>query len=285
MKMVLYYFSGTGNTRFIAEKFLEKAVQAGQRLAGSAGSGTGTEPVETVLLPVDQAPRDGIVIEPDTIFGIGFPVYDLMPPEIVCSFVQALPDARPGQVAFVFSTYTSFPLDANRYVIELLQQKGYRVVAEQNFKAPGAVAYVYANPELPVIRGEAVFEKGVDRAIESFLTQVLAGVGDGAPTIRIRPHPLRKFHQAVSRLVMGNLFYRNLRVTAECTGCGLCAKNCPSSNLTLEGGTLRVLQSNGCLRCMRCVGLCPVRAINFTSSRRRGDYTRSTIEMLYNKEC
>ena len=132
MKMVLYYFSGTGNTRFIAEKFLEKAVQAGQSLAGSTGPGS-----ETLLVPVEQAQRDGVVIESDTIFGIGFPVYDLMPPEIVCSFVQTLPEARPGQSAFVFSTYTSFPLDANRYVIELLQQKGYRVVAEQSFKAPG----------------------------------------------------------------------------------------------------------------------------------------------------
>lgn len=283
MRMVLYYFSGTGNTRIISEKILEKAVRAGQDVDGSAG--TGTEPVETVLLPVDQAQRDGIVIEPDTIFGIGFPVYDLMPPEIVCSFVQALPDARPGQSAFVFSTYTSFPLDANRYVIELLQQKGYRVVAEKSFKAPGAVAYVYANPELPVIRGEAVFGKGTDRTIESFVLQILRGVRIAAPEIRIRPHPLRKFHQAFSRLVMGNLFYRNLRVSAECTGCGLCVKNCPSANLSLENGSLRVLDANGCLRCMRCIVRCPARAINFTSVRRRGDYTRSTIEMLYSKEC
>lgn len=280
MKMVLYYFSGTGNTRFIVEKFLEKAVQTGQRLAGSAGPGS-----ETLLVPVEQALQDGVVIEPDTIFGIGFPVYDLMPPDIVLSFTRLLPEARPGQSAFVFSTYTSFPLDANRYVIELLQQKGYRVVAEQSFKAPGAVAYVYANPELPVVRGEAVFGKGTDRTIEAFILQILRGVRTTAPDIRIRPHPLRKFHQAFSRLVMGTLFYRNLCVSAECTGCGLCVKNCPSANLSLENGLLRVLDANGCLRCMRCVVRCPVRAINFTSARRRGDYTRSTIEMLYNKEC
>ena len=37
MKIILYYFSGTGNTRFIAEKFLEKVVRAGQDVDGSAG--------------------------------------------------------------------------------------------------------------------------------------------------------------------------------------------------------------------------------------------------------
>ena len=234
---------------------------------------------------MEQALHDGVLVDADTIIGIGFPVYDLMPPEIVLSFTRLLPDARPGQAAFVFSTYTSYPLDANRYIIELLQQKGYRVIAEKSFKAPGAVAYIYANPELSVIRGEAVFGKGIARSIESFVMQILRGVRTTAPEILIRPHPLRKFHQFFSRFVMGNLFYRNLRVSVECTACGLCAKSCPSSNLSLENGSLRVLNANGCLRCMRCVVLCPAKAINFTSARRRGDYTRSTIKMLYNKEC
>ncbi len=270
MKITLAYFSGTGNTLFVSGKLLEKL--------------SGLERVETDLIPVEQAIREGLPVEADAILGISFPVYDLMPPDIVLEFAQSLPAALPGQLAFVFSTYTSYPLDANRYVIELLQQKGYHVVAEGSFKAPGAVAYVYANPELPVIRGEAVFGKDTDRRIESFVTELLAAVREIPPEIRIRPHPLRKFHQAFSRFVMGNLFYRNLKVSADCTGCGLCAKNCPSSNLVMEKGSLRILESNGCLRCMRCVVLCPSRAINFSSSRRRGDYTRATIEMLYNKE-
>lgn len=49
----------------------------------------------------------------------------------------------------------------------------------------------------------------------------------------------------------------------KCIGCGLCASDCPSSYLHVEGGKARV-NSVGCLECGHCYAICPQGAIEMT---------------------
>ena len=46
---------------------------------------------------------------------------------------------------------------------------------------------------------------------------------------------------------------------SRCTGCGLCAGNCPAANLRVEKG--KAVPAGRCILCYRCVNLCPVRAV------------------------
>ena len=47
----------------------------------------------------------------------------------------------------------------------------------------------------------------------------------------------------------------------RCTGCGLCAKLCPTRAITLRGG--RPVWEDDCTHCMACIAHCPAEAIEY----------------------
>jgi nitroreductase/NAD-dependent dihydropyrimidine dehydrogenase PreA subunit len=49
----------------------------------------------------------------------------------------------------------------------------------------------------------------------------------------------------------------------KCVGCGLCAKDCVSVNIRLDGGKAKVL-SPDCLMCAHCLAICPENAVSIT---------------------
>ena len=57
-----------------------------------------------------------------------------------------------------------------------------------------------------------------------------------------------------------------------CTRCGLCARECPANNITLDGGSLPRWHGN-CTMCLSCIHRCPVRAIEYgKATRSKGRY-------------
>lgn len=266
MHVKIVYFSGTGNTKFLSEKLLQKFKEK--------------EVSNVELVPVEDALNDiGSFECKDIILGIGYPVYDLMPPNIIIEFVNKLNKTKPRNMAFVFSTYTTNPHDSNYYIIERLQEKGFHVATQENFKAPGASSYFYSNPNYPIVKGKTVFRTGINRQIDNFIINILNS--NYRADIPIQYHRLHKLYQTFSKMTFGILFYRNLKKNNNCINCGQCAKACPTSNLLMQEGKLIIKNSNGCMRCLRCIQICNKKAINFTSSKRRGSYTREITESAY----
>ena len=53
----------------------------------------------------------------------------------------------------------------------------------------------------------------------------------------------------------------SFRVTDDCISCGLCERVCPTGTITLTGG--RPVWSDTCVQCVACIHRCPVRAIEY----------------------
>ena len=72
-----------------------------------------------------------------------------------------------------------------------------------------------------------------------------------------------------------NKFARSTKsfyTTDACTGCGLCAKNCPTHTITMENN--RPVWGSQCYQCLKCINRCPAAAIQYgKATESRGRYT------------
>ncbi|MDC7125858.1 MAG: EFR1 family ferrodoxin [Spirochaetales bacterium] len=264
MKIKLIIFSGTGNTRFIAHKMKENFEKLDNKC----------EIVELDSL----IKRENLNFEEDDILGFGYPVYDMKPPIILLDFIENNFLIKKTINAFVFSTYTSYPLDCNAHIIKLLNKININVIHEGNFKCPGASAYLYSNPENRFVKNSTVFEKNIDIKILKFVKKTLRQ--DNKP-IKAKFNILNKVHQMFTKFLYRMLFYKNLKINNSCISCGLCVKKCPVGNIIKIENKIKINDPNGCLKCLRCIQSCPTKSINFTSSSRTGDYTNDNIIYQY----
>lgn len=241
-KLTAFYFSGTGNTRYVTETLCK-------RLAGG---------FETNVLDI-SARRDlrGELEKADCIL-LAFPVYGSSPPVPMRQFLYRYADCFPARDVIIVATQYMFSGDGAASLGRSVEKCGGRVIFAEHFRMPNNLADCKA---FKIRNGEEIepLLKRTDRRIARFAQKIL----QGRPCKRgFNPfsHALGYFSQRALWRRHENDKKKCLRVdTKKCVGCGLCVKNCPVRNLRMELGKAR--PQGQCALCYRCVNLCPQRAI------------------------
>ena len=250
-KDMIYYFSGTGNSKWIAEQ-----------LAAQTGDQTQSIPDLT---------KDGptaVYAGANSRIGLVFPIYAWGAPLLVERFCLSIQVAN-GAYAFVACTCGD---DAGVAIQRLKRFFPYQ--SAWSFSMPNnyILGYDVDSPELEQRKITAARER-LRLVSESILAgktefDIRAGSGAWLKTAIIRP--------------MFNTFARRTKpfyATNDCNGCGLCERGCPVKAIVLEQEKPVWVRKN-CAQCMSCINRCPKQAIQYGA----GTNGRGRYYFTYNNE-
>ena len=133
------------------------------------------------------------------------------------------------------------------------------------------------------------FEKGYEstakeiiKASHPVLSKIAAAINGGSPLLIREKSSMAKLKSGFVNYGFSKFMIANTKftLTSSCNSCGICEKNCPANNISLKSGK-PVFEKN-CMGCYSCIHRCPQKAINFgkkTENKGRYicvDYRRET---------
>lgn len=236
--MVLY-FSGTGNSRYIAERIAEalgdELLSMNDRIKAGAHS-----PVET-----------------DERLVIVTPTYAWRIPRIVRDHL-AETDFPCGAQAWFVMTCGSEIGNAAKYNRALCQEKQLSYMGTAQIVMPENYIAMFNAPQAEEARQIVVrAEPDIDRAVSAI------AANQAFPQLRNNLYD--RFMSGPVNPIFYSFFVKASAFTAgdACTGCGQCARFCPTNNIAIENG--KPVWGGDCTHCMACICRCPAEAIEYSN--------------------
>ena len=241
MKVLLLYFSGTGNTAYIADRIRDSLIGYGHE-------------ARTWRYRQDKE-RDFDLAECDLI-GLGYPIHAFNAPEVFNSFVKSLPKGDKPYFVFKVSGEPFRLNDASSFIIvKNMKRKGYRLVGEKHFLMPYNIMFRYKD------------------ALAKQMALLAPLLGDAYVKSLLLGEAPRIKHSLSKRLVsfIFRIEYLAPRLNApfirvrkeKCVDCHKCVDNCPTKAIEKwENGKYR-FRASSCSMCMNCAYSCPKDAIVF----------------------
>ena len=235
----IYWFSGTGNTYYLAREFAKMF--------------PGSE-----LISIASLDRSEDVVFDAELTGIFFPVYCFGIPGILSKFLERVQPMKEQGNRFVYAVCTSggYPGAALPLVEDTLQSKN--IDLNSCFHIRMISNYIPLSEPPDANRMDAVFAKA-SRALRI----AAVAVKKRKRTRPLRVFPIDTFLKFVARRAVATLETSDsaFHIDAEkCTGCGVCAKICPASNISQDDSD-RPVWHHHCEQCMACLQWCPQQAI------------------------
>ena len=249
-KAAIFFFSGTGNTWWVADRIKK---QLDQR-----GINADTVSIDTV----DQKKADWWIKTSDIVF-FGWPIYGSDLPAPMKRFIDGLMVVEKGKHVHTFCTQMKFSGDGAWLYHKHFEAKGLTIDTAEHFEMPSNIS-IWNGPLGPPKSEEKIThimdecEKKIAYYIETLMQGEARVRGRHSKALGVwQRAPYRMFYKRMQNL---------LDVDKDrCTKCGLCAKLCPSANIKMEGFPAHQGQ---CDLCMRCYAFCPESAITYRGKTR-----------------
>jgi ferredoxin/flavodoxin len=240
LKGILYYFSGTGNTKWIADKMKYYFDLKGYELN---------------LCSIEDI--EDLNISKHKFIVIGTPIYGKSAPKLVEKFIKKIPNTKENMKCIIYSTQGSKSCAYIEIIKNILHKKGYNVVVQTTITMPNN--YYFALGKISKINYvESILnlaDKKVKYIVNKFVNNNIYIEKTYFIQLKLEALVSKAFKKTLPKLL------KNLQVTNECMSCGRCIRNCPTSNITLENG--KVVFHNNCILCLRCIYICPINAITY----------------------
>ncbi|NEZ47983.1 (Fe-S)-binding protein [Clostridium niameyense] len=246
MKGTLFYFSGTGNTKWVADRIKCEFEKSGHYID---------------ILNIENFDGDLKRIFNYDYLIIGTPIYAEMQPKIVDDFVKKIPKTDNETKVIVYSTQGGHTSCGSESISRALSKKGYKVLIQENIKMINN--YYFAVGKKPIkediesILDEA--EQKIEKLVNSFIQGKRSINNISSLRLLLGKAASKGFKKILPKLS------KNIIASKECTKCGLCVRNCPKGNITVEND--RAVFHSNCMLCLRCIYICPNNLVNYKNKK------------------
>ena len=246
---MIFYFSGCGNSKHVAE-----TIAAG---------------LNDTLTFIPEAAREGqydYTLAEGERLGFVFPIYSWAPPKLVLDFVNKLtvkvPEPVEGPTSKLYIYFACTCGDncglTEKVFRKAVEEKGWSLSACFSVQMPetyiGMAGFKLDTPEnakLKIDKADDLLKRNSARLVnKEHFSEMVVGSLAWLKTYLVNP--------GFNRSATDDSKYC---VTEACIHCGKCVETCPLNNITLEEG--RPKWHGYCTMCMGCYHHCPVNAIQY----------------------
>ena len=250
-KLIIYYFSGTGNARNVTH-WIENIAHKYK--------------IETQIIDISKLKsRKDITIPDNALIGFCSPTHGFNFPPIMFHFLLRFPRSRKNRV-FIINTRAGLKMGkyflpgmsglAQFFSALILILKGFRIVGMHPIDLPSN--WISFHPGIKPKVVESIYRRR-KKETERFALNLINNQKDfkGLRTILIDLliSPIAFLYYIIGRFILAKSFY----ASKDCTNCGLCIKECPLQAIKTVDN--RNFWTYKCESCMQCMNICPERAI------------------------
>lgn len=234
---MIFCFSGTGNSRYIAKIIAEE---------------TGDEIVD-LNVKIKKDDHSPVSVNGDAI--VVTPTYAWRIPRIVSGWLSATELSGAERVWFVMDCGGEIG-NAAKYNRLLAEEKNLVYMGTAQIVMPENYIAMFDVPE----DGEAA---KIVKAAKPYIDDVILHIKSGEAFAAPRNNLYDRFMSGPVNPIFYRFFVKAdaFRVNGGCVGCGLCAKKCPLNNVRLKDG--KPVWGNECTHCMACICYCPKEAVEY----------------------
>lgn len=246
MNVVIYYFSGTGNTKWAVNELCRNLMQENHACTAISIDEKGIVPDESI-------------VHADVV-GFAFPIFGANMPNIMILFFKKLQkhrDLNNSKPAFILTTagfVDGFgPFSGNRY----LKSCGFKLLSYVNLKLSN-------NISTPKLKSKIQDMESINSRLEKSKLVLLKVANcilmNKRYVTNIGPYLLPGFViRKILKQAQSNCYLSLSVDNKRCIKCMRCVNNCPTQSIAYTSDQFHFAPS--CTACMRCYNFCPANAI------------------------
>lgn len=247
-KLKAFYFSGTGNTKYVTDEICKRL---------------GEEYLCDIFDITSKRDFSDEIVQADLIL-IAYPIYGSAPPIPMRDFFGKYCRLFKDKRFAIAVTQYFFSGDGAATLGRFIEKAGGKVLFAEHFNMPNNLADMKI---FKIRNGEENRKKllKADKKIDKFTIDIL-NEKSKRRGFNFLSHGIGYYSQRVFWLKHEDEKRNKLKVDNDlCVGCGICVKNCPSNNIEMENGKAK--GKGNCIFCYCCVNRCPKSAIRLLGKK------------------